>query len=232
MIFAAGPDAERAVGATIPFVNHRLALSSATAVAALVASVGLLAGPAAAAPTCKQVAQPKPRAEGGQQAPKKSLDAKKTYDVTFETNCGSFTFRLDVKRAPHIAASIVSLVKAGFFDKTVFHRIVPGFVIQGGDPTAKGAGGPGYSVVDAPPQDLKYTLGLVAMAKTQTEAPGTAGSQFFVVTGKDVGLSPDYGLAGRVTKGLNVVQLIGTFGNAQQKPTRIVAILRATVKSS
>ena len=152
--------------------------------------------------------------------------------MTFETSCGSFTFRLDLKRAPHIAASIVSLVKAGFYDKTVFHRIVPGFVIQGGDPTAKGAGGPGYSVVDTPPQDLKYTLGLVAMAKTQTEAPGTSGSQFFVVTGQDVGLPPDYGLVGRVTKGLDVVQLIGTFGNAKQEPTRIVAILRATVKSS
>lgn len=96
-----------------------------------------------------------------------------------------------MKLAPHITASIVSLVKAGFFDMTVFHRIVPGFVIQGGDPTATGTGGPGYSVTDTPPKDLRYKLGLVAMAKTQTEAPGTSGSQFFVVTGQDVGLHPD-----------------------------------------
>ena len=213
-------------------MNRRLALSSVSAAAALIASLGLLAGPAAAAPSCKTVAQPAPRATGGQKAPKKSLDAKKTYDVTFETNCGAFTIRLDVKRAPHITASIVSLVKAGFFDKTVFHRIVPGFVIQGGDPTATGTGGPGYSVVDTPPSDLKYTLGLVAMAKTQTEAPGTSGSQFFVVTAKDIGLPPDYGLVGRVTKGLDVVQLIGTLGNADQQPTRVVEIVRATLKAS
>ena len=211
-------------------MTRRLALFTASA-AALAASVGLLAGPAAAAPSCKTAAQPSPRATGGQKAPKKSLDAKKAYDVTFETNCGSFTVRLDVKRAPKIAASIVSLVKAGFYNKTVFHRIVPGFVIQGGDPTATGEGGPGYSVVDSPPKDLKYTLGLVAMAKTQTEAPGTSGSQFFVVTGQDVGLPPDYGLVGRVTKGLDVVQLIGTLGNAEQQPTRIVQIVRATVKN-
>ncbi len=213
-------------------MTRRLALTTASAAAALAASVGLLAGPAAAAPSCKAIAQPAPRATGGQKAPKKSLDPTKTYDVTFATNCGSFTLRLDVKRAPHITASIVSLVKAGFYDKTVFHRIVPGFVIQGGDPTATGTGGPGYSVVDNPPKDLKYTLGLVAMAKTQTEAPGTSGSQFFVVTGKDVGLPPDYGLVGRVTKGLDVVQLIGTLGNADQQPTRVVQIVRATLKIS
>ena len=229
-IFAVAPDAAHGQGATIPAVTRRLALFTASA-AALAASVGLLAGPAAAAPSCKTAAQPSPRATGGQKAPKKSLDAKKAYDVTFETNCGSFTVRLDVKRAPNIAASIVSLVKAGFYNKTVFHRIVPGFVIQGGDPTATGTGGPGYSVVDSPPKDLKYTLGLVAMAKTQTEAPGTSGSQFFVVTGQDVGLPPDYGLVGRVTKGLDVVQLIGTLGNAEQQPTRIVQIVRATVKN-
>ena len=213
-------------------MTRRLALTTASAAAALAASVGLLAGPAAAAPSCKTIAQPAPRATGGQKAPKKSLDPTKTYDVTFATNCGSFTLRLDVKRAPHITASIVSLVKARFFDKTVFHRIVQGFVIQGGDPTGEGAGGPGYSVVDTPPKDLKYTLGLVAMAKTQTEAPGTSGSQFFVVTGQDVGLPPDYGLVGRVTKGLDVVQLIGTLGNAIQQPTRVVQIIRATLKIS
>ena len=215
-------------------MTRRLALFTASAAAlaaSVAASVGILAGPAAAAPSCKTAAQPSPRATGGQKAPKKSLDAKKAYDVTFETNCGSFTVRLDVKRAPNIAASIVSLVKAGFYNKTVFHRIVPDFVIQGGDPTATGTGGPGYSVVDSPPKDLKYTLGLVAMAKTQTEAPGTSGSQFFVVTGQDVGLPPDYGLVGRVTKGLDVVQLIGTLGNAEQQPTRIVQIVRATVKN-
>ena len=145
--------------------------------------------------------------------------------MTFETSCGSFTVRLDVKRAPHITASFVSLVKAGFFNKTVFHRIVQGFVIQGGDPTATGTGGPGYSVVDTPPKDLKYTLGLVAMAKTSTEAPGTSGSQFFVVTGADIGLPSEYAIVGNVTNGIAVVERIGVLGDpATEKPTRPVVI--------
>ena len=95
-----------------------------------------------------------------------------------------------------------------------------------------GGGGPGYSVVDVPPKDLTYTLGLVASAKTSAEKPGTTGSQFFVVTGDDVGLPPDYGLIGRVTKGLDVVKLIGTYGNDQQQPTRIIQITKMTVKIS
>lgn len=207
--------------------------AAATGAAALAAVAALaVAGPAAAAPSCKTVDQPKPRAGGSLKAPKQLLDARKTYDVVVDTNCGSFTIRLDVKRAPHINASIVALVRAKFYDHTIFHRIVPGFVIQGGDPTVTGSGGPGYSVVDVPPKDLKYTLGVVATAKTGAEAPGTTGSQFFVVTGKDVGLPPDYGLIGKVTRGIDVVNLIGTYGNDQQQPTRIIEIVKMTVKVS
>lgn len=217
-------------------MTSRLAspLAAAASGAAALAAVAALAvaGPAAAAPSCKTVDQPKPRAGGGMKAPKQLLDPKRTYDVVVDTNCGSFTIRLDVKRAPHINASFVSLVRTHFYDRTIFHRIVPGFVIQGGDPTVTGSGGPGYQVVDTPPKDLKYTLGVVATAKTATEAAGTTGSQFFVVTGKDVGLPPDYGLIGKVTKGIDVVNLIGTYGNDQQQPTRIIEILKMTVKVS
>lgn len=217
----------------MPGVTRRLLLSTAGATAALAAAVGIAAGPAAAAPSCSTVSQPKPRPSGTLSAPKKLLDAKKSYDVVVDTNCGSFTIRLDVKRAPHIAASIVQLVNAKFYDQTIFHRIVPGFVIQGGDPTASGSGGPGYSVVDVPPKDLKYSVGVVATAKTGAEAPGTTGSQFFVVTGKDAeSLPPDYGIIGKVTKGLDVALLIGTFGDDQQLPTRIIEIKKMTVKIS
>lgn len=210
----------------------RPATAAALVAAACTALAGLAAGPAAAAPSCKTVDQPKPRAGGNLKAPKDLLDPKKTYDVVVDTNCGSFTIRLDVKRAPHINASFVSLVRAKFYDQTIFHRIVPGFVIQGGDPTVTGSGGPGYSVIDTPPKDLKYTLGVVATAKTGAEKAGTTGSQFFVVTGKDVGLPPDYGLIGKVTKGIDVVNLIGTYGNDQQQPTRIIEIVKMTVKVS
>ena len=93
---------------------------------------------------------PPPREDGGATAPKERLDPEKTYKLVFKTNCGSFTVTLDLDSAPATAASLVSLAKPGFFDDTVFHRIVPGFVIQGGDPTQTGTGGPGYKTVDPP----------------------------------------------------------------------------------
>jgi peptidyl-prolyl cis-trans isomerase B (cyclophilin B) len=162
---------------------------------------------------CKDVAQPSARADGGQTKPKKPLDQGKTYDVDLTTSCGDFTIRLDQKTSPKAAASFAALARSGFFDDTIFHRIVPGFVIQGGDPTASGTGGPGYSTKDGVPADAAYLPGVVAMAKAGNEPAGTAGSQFFVVTGADTGLTPDYALLGKVTKGIDVVQAIGKLGD-------------------
>ena len=141
------------------------------------------------------------------------LDQDKTNSIVVDTSKGSFTFELATKTSPCTTASFAGLVNKGFFDGLTFHRIVPGFVIQGGDPEGTGMGGPGYSTVDAPPQDTKYTKGVVAMAKTQAEPAGTSGSQFFVVTGADVGLPPDYAVLGNVTDGLDVVDKIGKLGN-------------------
>ena len=164
--------------------------------------------------------------------PTQGLDRSKTYAVTLRTNCGSFTIDLAVKTAPATTASFVSLVRKGFYDKTVFHRIVPGFVIQGGDPTASGLGGPGYSTVDKPPATARYTLGTVAMAKTQQEPAGTSGSQFFVVTAKDAQLPPDYAVLGKVTKGLDTVTRIGALGDpTTEQPTEVVEIQKATVSA-
>jgi cyclophilin family peptidyl-prolyl cis-trans isomerase len=158
------------------------------------------------------------------------LDPAKTYTVEVRTNLGAFSFALDVKDSPCTTSSFASLVRKKFFDGTRFHRIVPGFVIQGGDPTGQGTGGPGYTVVDTPPAGAKYVRGVVAMAKTGAEPPGTAGSQFFVVTGTDAGLGPDYALLGKVTKGLAVVERIGRLGNpANEHPTRRVVVVQMTV---
>ena len=141
----------------------------------------------------------------------------------FATNCGSFTITLDQAQSPATSASLVSLARAGFFDNTVFHRIVPGFVIQGGDPTQSGTGGPGYKTTDTPPAGARYVKGVVAMAKTQAESAGTSGSQFFVVTGADIGLPPDYAIVGKVTSGLAVVERIGKLGDpATELPTQPV----------
>jgi peptidyl-prolyl cis-trans isomerase B (cyclophilin B) len=141
------------------------------------------------------------------------LDANKTNSIVVDTSKGSFTFELATKISPCTTASFAGLVEKGFFNGLTFHRIVPGFVIQGGDPEGNGMGGPGYSTVDAPPQDTQYKKGLVAMAKTQTEPAGTSGSQFFVVTGEDVGLPPDYAVLGNVTDGLDVVEKIDKLGD-------------------
>jgi cyclophilin family peptidyl-prolyl cis-trans isomerase len=146
-------------------------------------------------------------------------------DAIVRTSEGSFTIRLSDKGAPHAVGSFEQLARKGFFDGTIFHRIVPGFVIQGGDPTGKGTGGPGYTTVDAPPPDARYLHGTVAMAKTSQAPAGTAGSQFFVVTGRDAGLTPDYAILGYVVRGLAVVDRIGRLGNPQtQKPTRRVVV--------
>ena len=173
---------------------------------------------------CQQVQQPQPRNPGKHKKPKAELDSSKQWSLAFHTNCGDFTVQLDLKSAPHASASLVALAKAGYFDDTVFHRIVPGFVIQGGDPTATGQGGPGYTTVDKPPANARYTHGVVAMAKTGAEPAGAGGSQFFVVTGQDAGLPPDYAVVGRVTTGLDVVDKIGRLGDQSEQPTQVVVI--------
>lgn len=165
--------------------------------------------------------------------PTKGLDPAKTYDVAITTNCGSFTIRLAVKTSPATTASFASLVRKGFFEGTVFHRIVPGFVIQGGDPTGSGSGGPGYTTVDVPPASTRYTLGVVAMAKTGAEPPGTSGSQFFVVTAQDAQLPPDYAVLGTVVNGQATVDKLGQLGDpssgGQGTPTETVEIEKATL---
>ena len=196
------------------------------------ATTATTAGPATTAEAgCREVEAPEPKPDGGQQAPEEELDPARTYALVFETSCGSFTVELDQERAPKTAASLVALAEAGFYDGTTFHRVVPGFVIQGGDPTGTGTGGPGYQTVDVPPQDAAYTQGVVAMAKAGFEAPGTAGSQFFVVTGADAGLPPEYAVVGKVTEGLDTALAIEALGSGDGPPSQPVVIERVTVQS-
>jgi cyclophilin family peptidyl-prolyl cis-trans isomerase len=156
---------------------------------------------------CESVEQP-PAKSVKLPKPKTQLAAGKTYVATVSTSCGDFQITLDAKRAPKTGGSFKYLADKGFFDGTTFHRIVPGFVIQGGDPKGNGSGGPGYNIVEAPPKDLQYTKGVVAMAKTELDAAGTSGSQFFVVTGEDTQLPPEYALLGKLSGGQDVVDRI------------------------
>ncbi len=178
---------------------------------------------------CTPAKLPPARADGGATPPSRRLDPGTRATLELVTNCGSFTITLDVKGAPKTTASLVSLARSGFYDDTIFHRIVPGFVIQGGDPTQTGGGGPGYQTVDPPAAGATYTKGVVAMAKTAAEPPGTAGSQFFVVTADDARLPAEYAVVGTVTSGLDVVERIGALGDAQEQPTEPVVIRHAIV---
>jgi len=184
---------------------------------------------AASAGGCESVALPKARGAEHRSPPTGTLDPAQSYTLTFATNCGTFVVALDTKLAPKTSASLVALARSGYFDDTIFHRIVPGFVIQGGDPTQTGGGGPGYATVDKPPSDARYTKGIVAMAKTPAEPAGTSGSQFFVVTAGDAGLPADYAIVGKVSRGLDVVERIGKLGDATERPTQRVVVSKVTV---
>lgn len=160
------------------------------------------------------------------------LDPHRTYTVTVDTNCGTFAFTLDVKDSPKTSASFYYLVRHGFFNGVTFHRVAAGFVIQGGDPTGTGGGGPGYTVVEAPPKNTQYVRGDVAMAKTETQPAGASGSQFFIVTApnatQSAGLTPVYALLGKVVSGLDVVLRIGSLptnpaGDGEPSPAVVMS---------
>ena len=184
-----------------------------------------------AANGCENVERPEAREAQTVDPPRRRLDDEKTYLLSFETSCGTFVVKLDQENAPNTTASLVTLAREGFYDNTVFHRIVPGFVIQGGDPTQTGSGGPGYWMLDRPPADTRYTKGTFAMAKTSDQPAGMSGSQFFVVTAGDAGLEPDYAVAGKVTGGLDVVERIGELGDAQEQPTQTVLVRHVSVST-
>ena len=184
---------------------------------------------------CSSVSAPRPR--GPQRVPKPtvSLDSHKRYLVALSTNCGAIDIRLAVGAAPRTTASFAYLVARGFYKGLTFHRVAAGFVIQGGDPNGDGTGGPGYSVIEPPPSDTRYTRGTVAMAKTSTDPAGSSGSQFFIVTAARAPLPPDYALVGQVVGGMaavNAIAKLPTDPPQDGAPRRPVLISSASLSSS
>ena len=171
--------------------------------------------------------------------PPLTIQKQATYVATMETSCGTIKIELDAAEAPNTVNSIVFLAQRHFYDGVTFHRIARDFVIQGGDPTGTGNGGPGYTTVDKPPASAQYPVGAVAMAKTQTDPAGTAGSQFFIVTSASAqsALAPggvgQYAIVGHVVSGLKVVKKIGALpikNNASDgPPTKSVYIEKFSV---
>jgi peptidyl-prolyl cis-trans isomerase B (cyclophilin B) len=184
---------------------------------------------ASAEGSCKKVEAPAPKTVSFK-APKQVLEQGEKATAVVETSCGRFEIALDTTRAPKTANSFAFLSEEGFYDDLTFHRIVPEFVIQGGDPEGTGSGGPGYTVVEKPPANLAYTKGIVAMAKSSAEPPGTSGSQFYVVTGADAGLPPEYALVGKVDEGLDVIEKIGEEGTSAEKPKQTILIEKITIE--
>jgi cyclophilin family peptidyl-prolyl cis-trans isomerase len=178
---------------------------------------------------CREVAEPDPK-EVSFKRPRQVATKTESLTAVVETSCGPFEIALDATRAPKTVNSFVFLSEEGFYDGLSFHRVAPGFVIQGGDPLGTGTGGPGYSVDEKPPSNLAYTKGVVAMAKSPTEPPGRSGSQFFVVLGADAGLPPEYALVGRVSEGFDVVERIGELGTPAETPEETVVIDRIAIE--
>jgi cyclophilin family peptidyl-prolyl cis-trans isomerase len=183
----------------------------------------------ASAAGCKQVEAPKPK-QVSFGKPKQTVKQGEALTAVVETSCGDFEIALDAQRAPKTVNSFVFLAEEGFYDGLGFHRVAPGFVIQGGDPLGNGTGGPGYSVDEKPPANLAYTKGVVAMAKSSAEPPGRSGSQFFVVLNADAGLPPEYALVGRVDGGFDVVERIGSLGTPEQKPKQTLLIEKLSIE--
>jgi len=163
-----------------------------------------------------------------------TIDTAKTYVAHVSTTCGTFDITLDAKAAPRTANSFVFLAQHHFYDGLTFHRLVPDFVIQGGDPKGDGTGGPGYELPTEPPPN-GYRQGSVAMANA---GAGTTGSQFFVTvsdTGaKNLGGPPYlYSDLGTVTKGFAVIQRLMTFAPASDgPPTRPLYMFSVTITES
>ena len=158
------------------------------------------------------------------------IDPVHRYSAEMVTSKGTMTISLDPLGAPKTVNNFVFLARYHYFDGIVFHRVIPGFVLQGGDPTGTGTGGPGYRFEDELPKPGRYELGSLAMANA---GPNTNGSQFFVISGPSgVRLPPQYSLFGKVVKGMEVVSAIDSIGTSSGKPKERVVIESVTVTES
>jgi cyclophilin family peptidyl-prolyl cis-trans isomerase len=160
--------------------------------------------------------------------PPMGIDSTKRYSATLETTLGTMVIALDAAAAPLTVNNFVYLAAHHYYDGVIFHRIIKGFMCQGGDPEGSGRGGPGYKFGDELPKPGKYQVGSVAMANA---GPNTNGSQFFIVSGPSgVGLPPLYSLFGQVVKGLDVVEAMQNVATRPgDRPVEDVVIKSVTI---
>ena len=162
--------------------------------------------------------------------PPTCIDSSKRYGAEMVTSKGTLRIALDPIAAPAAVNSFVYLARYHYFEGIVFHRVIPGFVLQGGDPTGTGRGGPGYQFADELPRPGRYELGSLAMANA---GPNTNGSQFFVISGpQGVQLPPKYSLFGKVVTGMDVVASIDAVGTRSGTPKETVTIESVTISET
>ncbi|MFY9783433.1 MAG: peptidylprolyl isomerase [Acidimicrobiales bacterium] len=168
-------------------------------------------------------------------APPMTLNKADTYYATFDTTAGSFIVELDATTAPITTNNFVFLAEHNFYKCVIFHRVISGFMIQGGDPTGTGEGGPGYTIADEYPKTGNPTYPLYSIAMANTGSPHTGGSQFFIVTGTDGETLPaEYSLFGKVVSGFKAVNTIQDAGSASSSgvpPAITYRILNITIKA-
>jgi cyclophilin family peptidyl-prolyl cis-trans isomerase len=168
-----------------------------------------------------------PKRQSFSGSPPMCIDPAKRYTAEMVTSKGNMTIALDPAMAPNTVNNFVFLARYHYYEGIVFHRVIPGFVLQGGDPTGTGTGGPGYKFADELPPAGRYELGSLAMANA---GPDTNGSQFFVISGKDgMRLPPQYSLFGKVVSGLDTVSTIDALGSRSGTPKELVTIESVTI---
>ena len=224
--------------------NRRRAIVGGLAVVAVVAIIAILinastGGKKSSASSSTTVpatygTSPCPKADGSSPKtekfsapPQLCIDPSKTYTATMTTDAGTMQIALDAKAAPMTVNNFVFLARYHFFDGLTFHRVIPGFVVQGGDPQGTGAGGPGYTFADELPAAGAYKIGSLAMANS---GANTNGSQFFIITGSDgVQLPPQYSLFGMVTSGIDVAHKIEADGTSSGTPKVVHKMVSVTI---
>jgi cyclophilin family peptidyl-prolyl cis-trans isomerase len=160
--------------------------------------------------------------------PTMAVDPARRYEATIETSAGTMTAELFASEAPNTVNNFVFLARDGFYDGVIFHRVIKGFMVQGGDPTGTGRGGPGYKFNDEP-VTRSYERGILAMANA---GPNTNGSQFFIMHA-NYGLPPSYTIFGRLTGGEDVLDTIATAQTgAQDRPVQPVTINRVEISET
>jgi cyclophilin family peptidyl-prolyl cis-trans isomerase len=167
--------------------------------------------------------------QGAPESTPKQTTMKKNSVAKFETSKGDFTIELFEDKAPITTKNFIDLVNKKFYDGLIFHRVMDGFMIQGGDPKGNGTGGPGYSIKDEFHPDLKHdSAGILSMANA---GPNTGGSQFFITLAPTSWLDKKHAVFGKVTTGLDVVKAIGKVKTgANDKPTEDVVIKKITIE--